>query len=45
MLDPFAIPRHLFFVIAWWTKRVGMKGVLGMLAGGTVLAVVLNYTL
>lgn len=45
MLDPFAIFRYLGLVLAWWRKRVGAKGVIGLLAGGTVLAVVLNYTL
>ena len=39
-----AIVVYFRLVIGWWAKRVGAKGVLGMLAGGTVLAVILNYT-
>ena len=34
----------LGFWLRFWQRRVGTKGVIAMLLGGTVLAVILNYT-
>lgn len=42
-MNPLYPLKYLLFVLAWWTNRVGAKGVLGMLAAGTVLAVIVNY--
>lgn len=44
MLDPFAIFRYFAMLLGWWASHVGTKTVIGMLAFGTVLAVILNYT-
>jgi hypothetical protein len=43
-MDPFALLQWPLYWIRWWQKRVGMWGVVAMLALGVVLAVILNYT-
>lgn len=44
LTDPFALIRLPIMVLQFWVKHAGKKTVVGLLAGGTVLAVILNYT-
>ena len=44
-MDPSYLWRWPLMWIGWWQQRVGTKGVVLMLLGGTVLAVILNYKL
>lgn len=39
------IIKHLEFVIRWWVDRIGIKWVIVQLVLGTLLAVILNYTI
>ena len=43
-MDPFVLLRYPLLVLRWWLDRIGLRWLLVGLAGGTMLAVILNYT-